>query len=120
FIDKPDWDAEAGVYLQGYAFTRTVPAPMAVNRLLGELMRDATFFLWWDEKAQLIPLKAVRPEVALRTISDHGHFVAGSIDIERKPDERISRAVVYFGVIDPTKGDDPSNYRHKRARIEAD
>lgn len=120
FIDKSQWDAEAGVYLQGYQFTRTVPAPQPVNKLLGELMRDATFYIWWDERAQKIPLKAVRPEIATRTISDAGDFVAGSIDIERKPDERISRAVVYYGVIDPTKGDTAENYRHKRGRIDAD
>jgi hypothetical protein len=120
FIDKPQWDAEAGVYLQGYQFSRTVPAPQAVNKLLGELMRDGTFYVWWDERAQLIPLKAVRPEVATRTVSDAGDFVAGTIDIERSPDERISRAVVYFGVVDPTKSDDPANFRQKRGRIEAD
>lgn len=120
FFDKDQWDAEAGVYLQGYQFTRTVPAPKPVNGLLGELMRDATFYIWWNEKTQTIPLKAVRPEIATRTITDAGDFVAGSIDIERKPEERISRAVVYFGVIDPTKGDDPANYRQKRGRIAAD
>lgn len=112
FVDKAQWDAEAGVYLQGYQFTRTIPAPVAVNKLLGELMRDGTFYIWWDERAQTIPLKAVRPEIATRTISDTGDFVAGSIDIERRPDERISRAVVHFGVIDPTKGDSGENIHH--------
>lgn len=120
FVDKAQWDAEAGVYLQGYQFTRTIPAPQPVNKLLGELMRDATFYIWWDERSQTIPLKAVRPEIAVRTVTDAGDFVAGSIDIERKPDQRISRAIVYYGVENPTEGDDPKNYRHKRGRIEAD
>lgn len=120
FVDKGQWDAEAGVYLQGYAFTRTVPSPQPVNKLLGELMRDGTFYIWWDERGQTIPLKAVRPEAAIADIGDDGEFIAGSIDIERRPSERISRGMVYFGVKDPTKGDEPDNFEHKRGRIDAD
>ena len=115
-----EWDAEAGTYLQGYTFTRTVHKPTAVNTLLGELMRDGTFYIWWDERAQKIPLKAVRPETATLSMSDDTHFVAGSLAQDRAPDDRISRLFVYFGIIDPTKGDDPTNFRYMRGRIEGD
>lgn len=114
------WDAEAGTYLQGYRFTRAVPKPTGVNLLSGELMRDATFSIWWDEKAQRIPLKAVRPEISTRTLTDAGDFVAGSLEIRREPEERISRATVYFGVIDPTAADAATNFRQSRTRIAAD
>lgn len=120
FIDKPAWDAEAGVYLQGYAFSRTVVTPTPVNKLLGELMRDGTFYIWWDERAQTIPLKAIRPESASAAVTDNEHIVAGSLEISREPDERISRLFVYFNQLDPTKGDDPRNFSQMRGRIEAD
>lgn len=119
-IDKDQWDDEAGVYLQGYSFSRTVTKPTAVNVLLGELMRDATFYIWWDERAQKIPLKAVRPEQSERTITDNTDIVAGSIALDREPDERISRVFVYFGQVDPTKGDDPTNFRQMRGRVDAE
>lgn len=120
FIDKAAWDAEAGVYLQGYAFSRTVTKPTAVNNLLGELLRDGTFYIWWDERSQTIPLKAIRPEHSDMTLSDNTSFVSGSLRIDRVPDERISRVFVYFGQIDPTKGDDPTNFLLMRGRIDAD
>jgi hypothetical protein len=119
-LDPAQWNAEAGVYLQGYAFSRTEPKPTAVNALLGELMRDATFYIWWDERRHTIPLKAIRPEYASASVGDNADIVAGSIRQTREPDERISRAFIYFGQIDPTKGDDPENFTEMRGRIEAD
>lgn len=120
FVDAAAWEAEAGVYLQGYQFSRTVSKPTAVNALLGELMRDGTFYLWWDERAQTIPLKAVRPEVGTAVLTDATDFVAGSLKMEREPDERISRVFVYYNPIDPTASDDATNFRHLRGRIDAD
>lgn len=120
FVTFADWEAEAAIYLSGYVFSRTVPKPTGVNPLLGELMRDGTFYLWWDERAQQIRLKAVRPELPTITITDSESVVAGTIEQRREPDERISRVFVYFNQIDPTKGDDPTNFRQMRGRVDAD
>ncbi|RAP38193.1 hypothetical protein BYZ73_21810, partial [Rhodovulum viride] len=103
FIDVAAWQAEAETYLTGYTFSRTVPKPTAVNTLLGELVRDGTFNLWWDERAQRIMLKAVRPETATVVLSDSEHVVAGSLSQAREPDERISRVFIYYNPEDPTK-----------------
>lgn len=120
FVDADQWAEESAAYLQGYRFERTVTTPTAVDTLLGELMRDGMFFLWWDEQSQTIPLKAVRPELAQIAVTDEADIVAGTASITLSPDDRISRAFVYYGVIDPTKSDEGTNYRYLRGLIDAD
>ena len=120
FINYTNWTTEAVAYLTGYSFSRTVTKPTAVNALLGELMRDGTFYIWWDEENQTIPLKAMRPEITQHSITDNGQIVAGSLSMRREPDERISRIFVYFDQVDPTKSDDPTNFRTMQGRVNAD
>lgn len=120
FVTLADWETEADTYLSGYSFSRTVHEATAVNELLGELMRDGTFYIWWDERNQQIPLKAVRPEDATDDLTDNADIVAGSLSQSREPDERLSRVFIYYNPEDPTESDDPDNYRSMRARIESD
>jgi hypothetical protein len=120
YIDYTQWTAEAALYLQGYNFTRTVTRPTPVNQLVGELMRDGTFYIWWDERAQKIKLKAVRPEASQINWDDNSTFIADSVILEREPDEQVSRIFIYYDVINPTAGDDPTNYRYMLGRISAD
>lgn len=120
FIDYTAWQTEAVTYLTGYTFSRTVHKPTAVNALLGELMRDGTFYIWWDELTQLIPLKAMRPEYSQSYVTDDNAVIAGTVSLRREPDERISRVFVYYNQIDPTKGDDPTNFRNMRGQVSAD
>ncbi|MBL3608201.1 hypothetical protein [Rhodovulum sulfidophilum] len=120
FVDFDAWQTEASTYLNGYAFSRTVHKPTAVNKLFGELVRDGTFYIWWNEREQLIDFKAVRPEQSSVAITGDAHIVAGSLAQAREPDERISRIFIYYNPENPTKSDDPDNYRSMRGRIEPD
>lgn len=119
-IPEAEWDTEAGLFLTGYTFDRTIIKPTGVNRLLGELMRDGTFYLWWNERLAKIPLKAIRPQTEVATLVAEDDFIKGTGEITREPDERMTRPIVYWGIIDPTKSEtDPSNYRYQRGIINA-
>lgn len=111
-----EWTTEASTYLQGYQFTRTVVKPTPVNKLLGELMRDSTFYLWWDAFAAKINMRAIRPEDATATI-DEDRYLRGSFTVRREPKERMSRVHIRFGKRDPTKGADFTNYGLSRGRV---
>lgn len=113
------WTTEATTYLQGYQFSRTIVRPTPVNKLLGELMRDSTFYLWWDSFAAEIKLKAIRPEDAIAEIDDDV-YLRGSFSVRREPKERISRVHIRFGQRDPTKGAEFTNYQYSTARIAAE
>ncbi len=110
------WTTEAATYLQGYQFTRTVPKPTAVNKLVGELMRDSTFYLWWDAFAAQIKMRAIRPEEAT-TVIDPDRYIRGTFAVRREPKERMSRVHIRFGKRDPTKGTDFTNYEFSVGRV---
>lgn len=113
------WTTEASTYLQGYQFSRTVIKPTAVDKLLGELMRDSTFYLWWNAFASEIKMKAIRPGKATIDIDDDT-YLRGSFAIRREPKERISRVHIRFGQRDPTEGADFTNYASSSARVAAE
>jgi hypothetical protein len=113
------WTTEASTYLQGYQFSRTVIRPTPVNKLLGELMRDSTFYLWWNAFASEVKMKAIRPEEATIDIDDDV-YLRGSFSVRREPKERISRVHIRFGQRDPTEGADFTNYAASSARIAAE
>jgi len=114
-----EWQAEASAYLQGYQFTRAVVKSTPVNNLVGELMRDSTFYIWWDAQLERIPLKAVRPELPTFTITDDD-ILRGSFNLRREPKERVSRIHFKFDKRDPTASNEAKNYAQGAARIAAE
>lgn len=113
------WTTEASTYLQGYQFSRTIIKPTSVNKLLGELMRDSTFYLWWDAFSSQIKMKAVRPEDPVADIDDE-LYLRGTFKIWREPSERISRVHIRYAQRDPTDGMNFTNYAASTARIAAE
>lgn len=112
YIDKPAWDAERDAYLAG-VWTADLCEPTGVNTLIGELTEQGTCNVWWDEVAQEIIFRAMRPAtIGLPERSDEDHFLSGSVAASEDPSQRVSQVLVYFGQIDPTKRlDEPNNYR---------
>lgn len=119
-IPTAQWEAEGVAYLATLKATGTVPEPTPVETLIGELSRDGLFSTWWDERGQVIPLLAVRPPVeAPQVLTDRANIM--SVDLEKEPDDRITRSVVFYDQVDPTKSlDDYTNYRSQRIRIDGE
>lgn len=119
-ISTAQWDAEGGTYLSTLLATGTVSDPTPVETLIGELSRDGLFSTWWDDRGQVIPLLAVRPPVGTpEVLTDRSNIM--SISLEKEPDDRITRSVVFYDQVDPTKSlDDYTNYRSQRIRIDGE
>lgn len=121
FIDLAQWETEAGQWLDGFIVSSVISKPTGINQLLAELCRDAQFFIWWDERAQKILIRAVRPpsEVPI-SWSDDANIIAGSQSIQYKTDERISQVWYYYQPRDLSKDlTQEANYRKVRIRIDA-
>lgn len=118
YIDGAQWDAEGNAYLSTLQCDTFIGEPVAVEDLLGELSRDGLFYIWWDERAQKIPLLAVRPpkEVPVRlTDSDN----IASFSKMQKIDDRMTRVTVFFGIrdwLEPLNED--RNYFNRRIRVD--
>lgn len=112
YIDKPTWDLERDAYLLG-VWSAELCEPTGVNTLIGELTEQGTCSVWWDEVAQEIRFRALRPPtIGLPERTDEDHFLGGSVSASEDTQSRVSQVLVYFGQIDPTaKLDETNNYR---------
>lgn len=120
FIDLDQWDDEGNRWLNTFRTTATVVEPTPVEVLAGELMRDGLFFIWWDERAQTIPMQAVRPPEGIPPRMDDRQNII-SAEYTSRPDDRLTRVTIYYGQFDPTKRlDDFTNYDFRRIRIDAE
>lgn len=118
YVDKNQWDQEAGVWQSGYNLTTLITEPIGVNQLITELTEQCLFFIWWDEEEQTIPYTVLRPPddepVAL---NDSEHLVKGSVVRADNPSERISQVIIYYNQMNPVeKLDETSNYTRVRIR----
>ena len=122
FVPLADWEDEQLDFLGAYSFTGTVAEPTPVIDLLGEISEQSLSYFYWDERAQLIKFKALRPPTETPVfINDRNHIKAGSAQLTVDPEQRISRVVVYYGKRNPTEREDEiSNYRRIEVRVDAD
>lgn len=118
-IDSAGWESEGISFLPSLRATATITDPRDVNKLIGELARDGLFQTWWDERSQLIKMQSIRPPLigAVSDISDAANAMATSFDL--KPDDRVSRVVIYYNPINPFSTA-PENYRVVQLRLDTD
>lgn len=111
YVNKTEWDTEANTYLPGL-FSAEIPEPTGINTLIGELTEQGTCRIWWDEIAQKIKFRAIKPlPPNLPVLTDENHFLSKSIDVKTDNNQRISTVLVYFAQRKQTeKLDDLKNY----------
>lgn len=122
-IDLAAWNAEADVWLTDYDLTAVVTSPMGVATLVTELCEQCQFFIWWDERVQKIGLKAVRPWAfdQVAELNDTDHIIANSQSVRDRPDDRLSKVLVYYGQKNPTEDlAKPWNFQRLKATIDED
>jgi len=122
FIPWSDWQAEADVWLAQFDLTGLITEPTGVQDLLAEITEQCLFYVWWDERAQLIRLAAIRPpESDVPLLAGEANILADSAELSQDPGGRWSQVWVYWGQRDPTeKLDKDSNYRHLRVRADVE
>ena len=114
YINKSDWDAEQAAYLPRL-YSALITAPTGVSKLIAELAEQVGFFMFWDEVAERIIFKSIRPNSGTDTIYDltaDSNILADSLDIKDLVNERLNEVWVYYGIIDTTKNlTEASNYK---------
>lgn len=117
--DSGTFADEKARHLAPYNLTTLITEPVPVTQLVAELQEQCGFYIWWDESASLIKMKAVRGVEELPdTITDEAHILAGSFSVTELPESRISQVWVYFM---PRNGvADLSEEGLKRSEIVAD
>lgn len=104
FLPTTDWDDEADEWVIHWRLTRTIPKPVGVTKVLGEILQLG-FLLWWDDIAQEIKFRVNRPLGVNETateITDASNLIEGSLRNVELEDKRISRVLFWHGVLDYT------------------
>lgn len=114
YLDKSGWDAEQAGYLPR-RYSALITAPTGVSKLISELCEQVGFFLFWDEYAELVRFRAIRPNAGsdpITELTNDGHLLADSVSLKELNDERVNQVHVFYGVIDTTKNlSDETNYK---------
>lgn len=103
FVDTAAWQDENS-WAAGLGLTTIIPRPTGVATLVGEINQLGNMS-WWDRAAQEVRYRVNRPQnpdETITTLTDEGHFLNGSPDVERDEAKRIGAMLVWHGVIDYT------------------
>ncbi|AFM54864.1 tail fiber protein [Marinomonas phage P12026] len=122
YIDASAWDVEGNLWLTPFQFTGTIAEPTPVVDILEELTRDSMFYIWWDERTQLIEMRALSPVSGdTPAINNESNILKDSFSLSAKPDERVSRVIIYYNQKNPTANDDEiSNYSNVRITVDGE
>ncbi|AIM40726.1 tail fiber protein [Idiomarinaceae phage 1N2-2] len=121
FIPLAEWADEVTSFVPG-GLSTLITEPTGVQDLLKELGEQYPHSLYWDERDQLIRLRAVQPPpINAPTYNMDSHLLEGQTSVRDKPDLRISTVIIYFGQFDPTqKLDETRNYSQAYIREDSD
>ncbi|RMD52401.1 hypothetical protein D6827_00105 [Candidatus Parcubacteria bacterium] len=116
FVNMDQIKQEVSTYLNAYNITTLITAPVAVDELIGQMSRECSFYIWWDERAQKINFKAIRSLAIsdiVSTFTADKNILADSFKLSEKPQQRLNVATFYYNPIN-WAGDlnDPTNYKN--------
>ena len=124
WVPTDDWDAEADLWCSGFNLSAWITEPTGVGSLVAQVCEETGVYVWWDESAQVVRLRATRPfyparDTAAQELNHAQHVVEDSLTIDSLPEERITQVWMYYVVRNPAGSlDDPSNFA--RLRVLAD
>ena len=115
WLDTTEWATEVGAYLSLYKFNSVISEPTSVYELISEMQQQALFYLWWDERAALVKLKAVRGYVEVpETLNDSSNIISGAMTIQDLPRERVSQVWTYFNLRTETSAiKEPKSFKNQ-------
>lgn len=113
FINYADWLLEGETWLYSFNVSTLISQPTGVGELLYELMEQVLFYIWWDERDQLIKLRAIKPYIqSAPLLTDNSNIIADSVNYSTDPKNRVSQVWVYYNQHNRAlKVDDEANYK---------
>ena len=102
FIPMTDWQAEVTRWASGLELSTLIPKPEGVAGLVGELAVLGVN-IWWDDVAQEIRLKMIRPPDGDTVFDVTDDTAIKSAEIEDRDEDRLTRVAFFSAQINPTK-----------------
>lgn len=113
-IDLAKITSEVEANLQAYTLSTIISEPTGIDQLVGELAEQCSFYIWWNEREQLIDFQAIRALDSVNVVfSQEDNMIMDTFEFEERPKERITTMAIYFNPRD-FAGDleKPNNYKN--------
>lgn len=112
YINLTDWEDERDTYLALDDVFRVITEPTAVKDVIKDICESSHVSLWWEPSLQLIPVRAVGPELdATAEITTEAHILRDGHSIDRDLSKAVTQVWVFFDKINQADGDDEKNFR---------
>jgi len=113
FIPYAEWVTEGETWLYAFNVSTLISQPTGVGELLSELMEQVLFYIWWDERDQLIKLRAIKPYIqSAPLLTDNNSIIADSATYSTDPKNRVSQVWVFYNQHNRALGiEEESNYK---------
>ena len=121
YIDLAEWATEVQRWLLNYNMSTIITKPTGVADLLSELAQFGVMW-WWDDQAEQIRMRANRPldfDETAADLTDSATLIEDRIGVQDLAAERVSRVMMYHGVIDYS-GDTDKGDNFKRVSVAID
>ena len=116
-IPLSDWEEEVVAYAIHLNYSALITEPTSVRLLVSEMIEQAGLFMWWDDIAEKVNLRVLRPIPDAVCITED-HIIKGTLTVMERPSERISQFWVYYAQFNPLLPvGDTDNYRSISATV---
>jgi len=115
YINNSKMFTEDQEHLDFYRLSTIISEPTGIDTLIGELAEQCSFYLWWNERDQVIDMQAIRPLDPVTDILTADYDIVGdSLSVTEQPDQRVTTISFFFNPRN-FAGDlrKPVNYRNQ-------
>lgn len=122
YIDYAAWVDEATTWLGGLTVTNLLSEPTGVNKIIGELCEQCSFFVWFDERLREIKFQAIKPAVGeVPLITEKNNLLQGQTKVDLRPELRASEVWVSYLPRDYSQNqNERGNFKRTSARVSED
>ncbi len=115
-IPLAEWQLEDATNL-GTLYTYTLGEPTPVDAFASRVLEQSGSMMWHDDLANKLRFKVIKAVPPAAEVISEANVINKTFEVTAQPEQRFSRAQVYYGIADPTKRrDDLSNYRQATRR----
>lgn len=112
YLDKTGWDAEVASFLPRL-YGAIITEPTGVAALVSEITEQMGFYVWWDDRNNLVRMRAIRPaeDDTVYPLTRELNLIADNVSVSDQPEKRLTQVWVYHALRDPTKDlEEAQNY----------
>jgi len=101
--------------LDAYTLTTVISEPTGVDQLIGEIAEQCSFYVWWNERSQIISFQAIKPlQSVSTTFTQEANIVGDTFELVERPKERVTTLSLFYNPRDFAGDlDKPTNFKNQ-------